>query len=132
MDQDDYGNVIGRGGRTASALRTVIKTRGGEGAAAACSWTSSTPSAEMEASRAGCAPAESAAHTGSTAASTSTIRARAAHSRRQRAVGERTLRITRRAGTDRRPIVRLEGHEDRDGGRGAAGPELLVARAGGA
>jgi uncharacterized protein len=23
---DDYGNVIGRGGRTASALRTVIKT----------------------------------------------------------------------------------------------------------
>jgi predicted RNA-binding protein YlqC (UPF0109 family) len=25
---DDYGNVIGRGGRTASALRTVIKTAG--------------------------------------------------------------------------------------------------------
>jgi hypothetical protein len=24
--QDDYGNVIGRGGRTASALRTVVKT----------------------------------------------------------------------------------------------------------
>lgn len=24
--QDDYGNVIGRGGRTAAALRTVIKT----------------------------------------------------------------------------------------------------------
>lgn len=24
--QDDYGSVIGRGGRTASALRTVIKT----------------------------------------------------------------------------------------------------------
>jgi predicted RNA-binding protein YlqC (UPF0109 family) len=23
---DDYGNVIGRGGRTASALRTIIKT----------------------------------------------------------------------------------------------------------
>lgn len=23
--QDDYGNVIGRGGRTASALRTVVK-----------------------------------------------------------------------------------------------------------
>jgi predicted RNA-binding protein YlqC (UPF0109 family) len=23
--QDDYGNIIGRGGRTASALRTVIK-----------------------------------------------------------------------------------------------------------
>jgi uncharacterized protein len=25
VDDDDYGNVIGRGGRTASALRTVIK-----------------------------------------------------------------------------------------------------------
>jgi predicted RNA-binding protein YlqC (UPF0109 family) len=24
--EDDYGNVIGRGGRTAAALRTVIKT----------------------------------------------------------------------------------------------------------
>ncbi len=24
--QDDYGNVIGRGGRTASALRTVVKS----------------------------------------------------------------------------------------------------------
>lgn len=24
--QDDYGNVIGRGGRTASALRTLVKT----------------------------------------------------------------------------------------------------------
>ena len=25
VDQDDYGSVIGRGGRTASALRTVMK-----------------------------------------------------------------------------------------------------------
>ncbi len=24
--QDDYGSVIGRGGRTAAALRTVVKT----------------------------------------------------------------------------------------------------------
>jgi predicted RNA-binding protein YlqC (UPF0109 family) len=24
--EDDYGNVIGRGGRTASALRTIVKT----------------------------------------------------------------------------------------------------------
>lgn len=24
--QDDYGNVIGRGGRTAGALRTIVKT----------------------------------------------------------------------------------------------------------
>lgn len=27
---DDYGNVIGRGGRTAAALRTVIKTAAGK------------------------------------------------------------------------------------------------------
>jgi hypothetical protein len=27
--QDDYGNVIGRGGRTASALRTVVKAAAG-------------------------------------------------------------------------------------------------------
>jgi hypothetical protein len=26
VDEDDYGEVIGRGGRTASALRAVIKT----------------------------------------------------------------------------------------------------------
>ncbi len=25
VDQDDYGSIIGRGGRTASALRAVIK-----------------------------------------------------------------------------------------------------------
>lgn len=25
VDQDDYGSVIGRGGRTANALRTVVK-----------------------------------------------------------------------------------------------------------
>jgi predicted RNA-binding protein YlqC (UPF0109 family) len=26
VDEDDYGNVIGRGGRTAAALRTVVKS----------------------------------------------------------------------------------------------------------
>jgi predicted RNA-binding protein YlqC (UPF0109 family) len=26
VGEDDYGNVIGRGGRTAAALRTVVKT----------------------------------------------------------------------------------------------------------
>jgi predicted RNA-binding protein YlqC (UPF0109 family) len=28
VGQDDYGNVIGRGGRTAWALRTVVKSTG--------------------------------------------------------------------------------------------------------
>jgi uncharacterized protein len=26
VDEDDYGNIIGRGGRTAAALRTVVKS----------------------------------------------------------------------------------------------------------
>jgi 16S rRNA processing protein RimM len=41
--------------------------------------------------------------------------------------GER-LQIVRRAGTDGRPILRLEGHEDRAAARALAGMELLVAR----
>ncbi len=28
VDDDDYGQIIGRGGRTAAALRTVIKAAG--------------------------------------------------------------------------------------------------------
>ncbi len=43
-------------------------------------------------------------------------------------VGDRTLEITRRAGTDRRPLVRLEGHEDRDAAARLRGSELLVPR----
>jgi predicted RNA-binding protein YlqC (UPF0109 family) len=30
VDEDDYGSVIGRGGRTAQALRTVIKAASGD------------------------------------------------------------------------------------------------------
>ena len=43
-------------------------------------------------------------------------------------VGGESLRITRRAGTDQRPIVRLEGHEDRPAAEALRGEELLVAR----
>jgi 16S rRNA processing protein RimM len=43
-------------------------------------------------------------------------------------VAERELRISRRAGTDARPIVRLEGHDDRDAAEALRGSELLVAR----
>ncbi len=28
VDEDDYGHVIGRGGRTAQALRTIVKAAG--------------------------------------------------------------------------------------------------------
>lgn len=38
------------------------------------------------------------------------------------------LRITRRAGTDQRPILRLEGHEDRPSAQALRGEQLLVAR----
>jgi len=31
VGEDDYGSVIGRGGRTASALRTVIRTAAAKG-----------------------------------------------------------------------------------------------------
>jgi 16S rRNA processing protein RimM len=41
-------------------------------------------------------------------------------------VDERRARIIRRAGDDRRPIVRLEGHEDRASAEGLRGHELLV------
>jgi 16S rRNA processing protein RimM len=43
-------------------------------------------------------------------------------------VGGQALQITRRAGTDRRPLVRLEGHEDREAAQALRGEELLVAR----
>ena len=44
-------------------------------------------------------------------------------------VMERELRIVRRAGTDRRVIVRLEGHDDRGAAESLRGAELLVSRA---
>jgi 16S rRNA processing protein RimM len=44
-------------------------------------------------------------------------------------VGGQPLRIVRRAGDDRRPIVRLEGVEDRAGAETLRGSELLVERA---
>jgi 16S rRNA processing protein RimM len=43
-------------------------------------------------------------------------------------VGERELRISRRAGTAARPIVRLEGHDGREAAEALRGTELLVAR----
>jgi 16S rRNA processing protein RimM len=44
-------------------------------------------------------------------------------------LGERTLSITRRAGTDARPIIRLQGCENRDSAAGLGGSELLAPRA---
>src|SRR5438067_394264 len=43
-------------------------------------------------------------------------------------VGELTLRITRRSGTDQRPLVRLEGHDDRAAAVALRGQELLAPR----
>ena len=44
-------------------------------------------------------------------------------------VAGRSLEIVRRAGDDRRPIVRLEGAEDRGAAQALAGEQLLVPRA---
>ena len=43
-------------------------------------------------------------------------------------IAGRPLGITRRAGTDLRPILRLEGHEDRSAAEALRGAELLVPR----
>jgi 16S rRNA processing protein RimM len=43
-------------------------------------------------------------------------------------VAGRELRITRRAGTEERPIIRLEGYSDRGAAEALRGVELLVAR----
>jgi 16S rRNA processing protein RimM len=44
-------------------------------------------------------------------------------------VGDHELEITRRAGTDARPIVRLNGHADRDAAEALRGQQLMVPRA---
>jgi 16S rRNA processing protein RimM len=43
-------------------------------------------------------------------------------------VAGRELRITRRAGTDTRLILRVEGHDDRDAAQALRGEDLLVSR----
>ncbi len=43
-------------------------------------------------------------------------------------VGGRAAEISRRAGTDRRPLLRIEGCEDRSAAEALRGEELLVAR----
>jgi 16S rRNA processing protein RimM len=43
-------------------------------------------------------------------------------------LADREARISRRAGTNERPIVRLEGHEDRAAAEALRGTEMLVAR----
>jgi 16S rRNA processing protein RimM len=43
-------------------------------------------------------------------------------------IGEGEVRIVRRAGTDARPIVRLEGCEDRSSAQALSGQEMLVDR----
>jgi 16S rRNA processing protein RimM len=44
-------------------------------------------------------------------------------------IDDRELEITRRAGTDRSPILRLDGHDDRTAAEALRGKDLMVARA---
>jgi 16S rRNA processing protein RimM len=43
-------------------------------------------------------------------------------------IDDRELEVTRRAGTDRSPILRLAGHDDRTAAESLRGKDLLVAR----
>ena len=43
-------------------------------------------------------------------------------------IDDRELEVTRRAGTDRSPILRLAGHEDRTAAEALRGKDLMVAR----
>jgi 16S rRNA processing protein RimM len=43
-------------------------------------------------------------------------------------IDEHELEVTRRAGTDRSPILRVSGHEDRSAAEALRGKDLLVAR----
>lgn len=43
-------------------------------------------------------------------------------------VDDQELEVTRRAGTDRSPILRLAGHDDRAGAESLRGKDLMVAR----
>jgi 16S rRNA processing protein RimM len=43
-------------------------------------------------------------------------------------IDDRDLEITRRAGTDRSPILRLAGHENREAAEALRGKDLMVAR----
>jgi 16S rRNA processing protein RimM len=43
-------------------------------------------------------------------------------------IDEQELEVTRRAGTDRSPILRVSGHEDRSAAEALRGKDLLVAR----
>jgi 16S rRNA processing protein RimM len=44
-------------------------------------------------------------------------------------IDDHELRVTRRAGTDRNPILRLAGHEDRTAAEALRGKDLMVVRA---
>ena len=119
---DDYGKVIGRGGRTAQALRTVIAAAAGRrqrarrhrrlGAPVAVIGVVGRPHG-LDGSFYVGAPRAALLREGAVV----TL-----------AGAQRT--IVRRAGTDARPILRLEGAGDRDCRRGAARPRARGRRRG--
>ncbi len=139
---DDYGNVIGRGGRTASALRTVIKS------ARRTSAPARVPGHRrllMPERAGGAEPPRGPAAPGRLRAGVvgrphgldgSFYVAQAApellSTGRTVWVGEHERAIERRAGTDDRPIVRVAGCGDRTGAEALRGTELRVARERGA
>ena len=123
---DDYGRVIGRGGRTAHALRTVVKAaaagrglprarrhrrltraRRRRSGARRRPWQGRRTALRRGGSGAPHGLDGSFYVTGARAARLLTLGGGVT-------VAGRTAAIVRRAGTDERPILRLEGIEDRD------------------
>ena len=109
VDDDDYGHVIGRGGRTAQALRTVVKAAAVRTTAA----SSSTSSTEIEVGgSAGPHGLDGSFHV---------TRPAELLARREVCVdGSLGVRSTRWRAPRQKPIVRLEGVLVARGGRGAA------------
>ena len=131
VGDDDYGNVIGRGGRTASALRTIIKTAATKQQAPGVrghrrllmeAGAGGHPSGWLRAGRVG------RPHGLDGSFHVVTPNAALIGVVSHLTVGGRELEIVRQAGTASRPIVRLEGCEDREAAEALRGEELLVPR----
>ena len=127
---DDYGNVIGRGGRTAAALRTIVKTAATR-ASAACSWTSWTHDVRRGVNQ----PPEwlLVGRVGRPHGLDGSFHVTRPNAQLLGAVAsvmidDEELSITRRAGTDKRMILRLEDHDDRTAAEALRGKEIMVPR----
>ena len=132
--EDDYGKIIGRGGRTANALRTVVKA-----AAVHEDQAASRRHRRLTAMQSRLAAADwlRAGRVGRPHGLDGSfhVDARGAGPARARRAGARRRRgrcVVRRAGTDERPILRLAGASAARRAEALRGADLLVRPRGGA